>query len=229
MNAHIVKAYDEELKTLHDLIRHMGELTVKQINDALQSILERNDRIAHKVIEDDYEIDLLETKVDSLAIRILALRQPVASDLRRVVAALKISNQVERIADYACNMAKRALLLNQMTPFPLTASLSFLVTNPKEMIEKVLSAFMTNNVDLALHVWQMDREVDDLYNAYLRQLFDEMILDPKNISPCTHLLFVAKNIERIGDQATNIAEAVYTMVTGKPFKESEPFKDVDEI
>lgn len=229
MNEHIVKAYDEDLKTLHDLIRHMGELTIKQISNAVQSILERSDSMAQEVIENDHEINLLETKVDGLAIRILALRQPVASDLHTVVAALKISNQVERIADYACNIAKRALLLNHMTPSPLIAALPTLVTNPKQMIEKVLAAFTTNNVDLALYVWHMDQEVDDLYDTYLHQLFEAMITDPKNIGPCTHLLFVAKNIERIGDQATNIAEAIYTMVTGKPFKESEPFKDVNEI
>jgi phosphate transport system protein len=229
MNKHIVKAYDEDLNTLHDLIYHMGELTVKQINKALQSILEQNDHMATEVIEDDDEINLLETKVDALAMRILALRQPVASDLRMVVAALKISNQVERIADYARNIAKRALLLNQLPPSSLIAGLPILLTNPTKMIESALLAFMTNNVDLALHVWKMDEEVDDLYAAYLHQLFDEMIQDPKNVSPCTHLLFVAKNIERIGDQSTNIAEAVYTMVTGKPFKESEPFKDVDEV
>jgi phosphate transport system protein len=229
MNEHIVKAYDEDLKTLHDLIHYMGELTIKQISKATQSIVERNDKIAHQVIENDYEIDLSETKVDALAIRILALRQPVASDLRMVIAALKISNQVERIADYACNIAKRALILNTMSPSVLVELLPDLVKNPQRMIEKALTAFATNDVNLALHVWQMDREVDDLYNAYLRQLFDEMIADPKNISPCTHLLFAAKNIERIGDQATNIAEAVYTMVTGKPFKESEPLKNADEI
>jgi len=229
MNEHIVKAYDEDLKSLHDLIRRMGELTVKQISKATQSIIDRNDRIAHEVIDHDYEIDHLETMVDGLAIRILALRQPVASDLRMVVAALKISNQVERIADYACNIAKRALLLNKIPPSPLVEGLSTLVKTPQRMIERVLTAFTTNDVNLALHVWKMDREVDDLYGAYLRQLFDEMIADPKNISPCTHLLFAAKNIERIGDQSTNIAEAVYTMVTGKPFKESEPLKHVDEI
>lgn len=229
MNKHIVKAYDEDLKTLHDLIRHMGELTVKQINNAIQSILERDDSVAHKVIESDYKIDHLETKVDGLAIRILALRQPVASDLRTVVAALKVSNQVERIADYACNIAKRALLLNKMPPSLLVNGLPALVKNPQRMIERGLAAFTSNDVNLALHVWRMDREVDDLYDAYLSQLFDEMIADPKNIEPCTHLLFVAKNIERIGDQSTNIAEAVYTMVTGKPFKESEPLKHVNEV
>src|SRR6185312_10099275 len=105
MNKHIVKAYDEDLETLHDLIHHMGELTIRQIDKAIQSILEKNDAIAAEVIEEDDEINLLETKVDTLAMRILALRQPVASDLRTVVAALKVSNQVERIADYACNIA----------------------------------------------------------------------------------------------------------------------------
>src|SRR3990167_5340592 len=133
MNEHIVKAYDEDLKTLHDLICHMGELTVNQISKATQAIIDRNDSIAHKVIENDYEIDLLETKVDGLAIRILALRQPVASDLRMVIAALKISNQVERIADYACNIAKRALLLNKIPSSPLAEGLSALVKNPKRM------------------------------------------------------------------------------------------------
>jgi len=224
MNEHIVKAYDEELKTLHALIRHMGEKTVEQIRKAIQSLIERNGKLAQEVIDHDNEINLLEIKVDELAVRILALRQPVASDLRMVVAALKISNQVERIADYAANIAKRTLLLNEMPPFPGIEGLSTLVRIPKQMIEKAISAFAASDVDLALQVWHMDREVDELYNAYLRQLFDTMITDPKNIGPCTQLLFAAKNIERIGDQSTNIAEAVYTMVTGKPFKESDTLK-----
>lgn len=226
MNEHIVKAYDEDLKTLHDLIQYMGDLALQQIEKALQSLLERNDSLARQVIEQDYEIDLLETKVDTLAMRILALRQPVASDLRTVIAALKISHQVERSADYAGNIAKRALILNQMPALPLVGGLVELVKNPKKMIERALTAFATYDVNLALHVWQMDREVDDLYDAYIQQLFNEMIVEPNNVSPCTHLLFAAKNIERIGDQATNIAEAVYTMVTGKPFKESESLHEI---
>jgi len=229
MNEHIVKAYDEELKQLHALIHHMGELTVEQIRNATQSIVKRDGALAHKVITEDYKIDLLETKVDELAVRILALRQPVASDLRMVVAALKISNQVERIADYASNIAKRALMLNEIDPFPAAGGLATLVKIPKRMIERALAAFATNDVNLALHVWHMDHEVDEQYNAYLRQLFDGMIEDPKNVSPCTHLLFAAKNIERVGDQSTNIAEAVYTMVTGKPFKESDTLKNEDEV
>lgn len=229
MNEHIVKAYDEDLEELRDLIQHMGDRTIQQISIAAQSIVERHDDLAHQVINNDNSIDLLEMKVDALAMRILALRQPVASDLRMVIAALKISNQVERIADYACNIAKRALILNTMPPFPLVEGLLDLIKTPQRMIERALSAFATGDVNLALHVWQMDREVDELYDDYLRQLINEMIADPKNISPCTHLLFAAKNIERIGDQATNIAEAVYTMVTGKPFKESESLKNVNEV
>ncbi len=226
MNKHIVKAYDDDLKTLRVLIRHMGELTLKQIRKATQSILERNGNLAHEVIDHDYEINLLETNVDELAVRILALRQPLASDLRMVVATLKISNQVERIADYAVNIAKRTLVLDEMPPFPEVEGLATLVKIPKQMIEGALTAFETYDVNLALQVWHMDQEVDELYNVYLRKIFDEMIADPKNVGPCTQLLFAAKNIERIGDQAQNIAEAVYTMVTGKPFKESETLKNV---
>jgi phosphate transport system protein len=226
MSEHIVKAYDEDLKSLHDLIQHMGDLTLQQIEKALHSLLERNDSLAQEVIEHDYEIDLLETKVDTMAMRILALRQPVASDLRMVIAALKISHQVERSADYAGNIAQHGLTLNTMPALPLAQELVNLVKTPKKMIERALKAFTTSDVNLALHVWQMDREVDGLYGTYIQKLFKEMITDPSTVSSCTHLLFAAKNIERIGDQATNIAEAVYTMVTGKPFNESESLHEI---
>jgi phosphate transport system protein len=214
MSQHIVKAYDEELETLHRLIHQMGELTLEQIQKAIESLVGRSEKLAREVIDHDYE-------VDALSVRILALRQPVASDLRTVVAALKIANQVERIADYASNIAKRSLLLIEYPSVVLMDELSSLAVKPKEMLEKALLAFTTYDVNLALRVWHMDREVDEQYNAYLRQLFDVMVAAPQNISPCTHLLFAAKNIERIGDQSSNVAESVYTMVTGKPFKESE--------
>jgi len=229
MNKHIVKGYDEDLKGLRTLIRHMGLLTIEQIRKATQSILERNDVLAHEVIDSDHEINILETKVDELAVRILALRQPLASDLRMVVAALKISNQVERIADYAVNIAKRTLILDEMPPFPEVEGLSTLVKIPKLMIEGALTAFETYDVNLALEVWHMDHKVDEFYNTYLRKIFDEMIADPKNVGPCTQLLFAAKNIERIGDQAQNIAEAVYTMVTGKSFNESDILKNAPKV
>ena len=229
MNNHIVKAYDEDLNTLQALIRHMGELTLKQIHKATQSTLEHNDTLAQDVIDHDFEINLLETKVDKLATRILALRQPVASDLRMVVAALKISNQVERIADYASNIAKRSIMLKDSRSAFLVEGLLPLVETPQQMFEKAITAFTTYDVKLALQVWLMDQEVDKLYNAYLHQLFNEMIAAPKNIEPCTQFLFIAKNIERIGDQSQNIAEAVYTMVMGKPFKESDVINHVSHI
>lgn len=225
MNDHIVKAYDEELKMLHALVHQMGELTIEQIRKATQSIIKRKENLAREVIDHDFEINILETKVDALAVRILALRQPVASDLRMVVAALKISNQIERIADYAANIAKRTLILSEMPPFEALEGLQAFVKIPKKMLEQALQAFATKDVQLALKVWKMDQEVDELYNTYLLELFDGMISDPKNIGPCTQLLFAAKNIERMGDQSQNIAEAVYTMVTAKPFKEREPLKN----
>lgn len=219
MTDHIVKAYDEELNSLHELIHHMGEMTLAQIDKALQSIVKDDLKLAHKVIDGDDEINLLEVKIDELAVRIIALRQPVAFDLRMVVAALKISNQVERIADYATNIAQRTLMLSDMPHLSLVDRLPELLKIPRRMFEKALVSFATHDLNLALHVWHMDREVDELFNEYLTELFNAMIADPKNVGPCTQLLFAAKNIERIGDQATNIAEAVYTLVTGKPFKE----------
>lgn len=221
MNNHIVKAYDEDLKKLHALIRHMGELTLGQIQRATKSLGERNEKLAHEVVDHDDEINVLETKIDALAVRILALRQPVALDLRMVVASLKISNQIERIADYAANIAKRTLSLKRAPHFPRLENFPELVEIPCQMLEKALVSFETLDINLALEVWHMDREVDELYNAYLSKLFEEMIKDPKNVTPCTHLLFAVKNIERIGDQAQNIAEAVYTLITGKPFKERD--------
>lgn len=229
MNNHIVKAYDDELKALHGLIRHMGELTFDQISKATQSIVERNAVLAQEVIDYDHEINKLETKVDELAIRILALRQPVASDLRTVVAALKISNQVERIADYATNIAKFSLKLQDMPPFPEVKELLTLVQLPKQMIEGALKAFETSDLQLAIQVWYMDREVDVFYNAYLHKIFAQMIDDPKNVAPYTQLLFAAKNVERIGDQSQNIAEAVYTMITGKTFTESDTLKNAPKV
>lgn len=222
MTQHIVKAYEEELTNLHDLIRRMGELTLMQIQKATQSLVNRDEKLAREVIEFDPEIDNLEIQVDELAVRILALRQPVASDLRLVIAALKISNQIERIADYATSIAKRTLMLKEAPPRAIE-NLSLLVEIPEQMIELSLQAFANEDVALALHVWRMDEEVDAQYETYFLQLFEAMTKDPKNIEPCTQLLFAAKTIERIGDQSTNVAESVYTMVTGKQFKESEAF------
>ena len=221
MTQHIVKAYDEELKKLHGLIWHMGELTLSQIDSAIQSIVELDTALAQKVIAQDREINLLEVKVDELATRILALRQPVASDLRTVIASLKISNQVERIADYGANIAKFTLLLKDLPAFEEVKGLPALVEIPKQMIKSALIAFEKADLALAMKVWHLDHDVDELYKAFIQKIFKAMIEDPKNVGPCTQLLFAAKNIERIGDQSQNIAEAVYTMITGKPFQESD--------
>lgn len=229
MIKHIVKAYDDELKALHALIGHMGELTLSQINNAIKSVMAFDVTLAQDLIARDREINLLETKVDELAIRILALRQPVASDLRTVVASLKISNQVERIADYAANIAKFTLALKDMPSFPEIKELPSLIDIPEQMFKSALIAFETADLNLALQVWHMDQEVDALYKAYLQRIFAAMIEDPKNVGAYTQLLFAVKNIERIGDQSQNIAEAVYTMTTGKPFQESDVIKNVPQI
>ncbi len=229
MNNHIVKAYDKDLKKLRSLIRHMGELTLLQIQKATVSIMERNEKLAHEVIENDEEINHLETKIDKLATRIIALRQPVALDLRIVVASLKVSNQIERIADYAANIARRTLLLKGSPHFRKLEKFNELIEIPCQMLEKALVSFETLDINLALEVWHMDREVDDRYDAYLGKLFEEMIKDSQNVTPCTHLLFAAKNIERIGDQAQNIAEATYTLISGKPFKERDSSENAIKV
>lgn len=229
MIKHIVKAYDDELKALHALIGHMGELTLSQINNAIKSVMAFDVDLAQELIARDREVNLLETKVDELAVRILALRQPVAYDLRTVVASLKISNQVERIADYASNIAKFTLALKDLPSFPEIKELPILIKMPEQMFQSALIAFETSDINLALKVWHMDQEVDVYYKAYLQKIFEAMIDDPKNVGAYTQLLFAAKNIERIGDQSQNIAEAVYTMITGKPFQESDMLKNAHPI
>ncbi|MEB3702139.1 Phosphate-specific transport system accessory protein PhoU [Candidatus Bealeia paramacronuclearis] len=220
MSEHIVKAYDTELQDLDDMIVEMGEATARQIQDSIQSVITRNTELAKAVIDLDQGVDQLERKIDALAVRILALRQPVAADLRRVVAALKISNQIERIADYAANMAKRALALNDIPEVTPVYVLPRMVKIPLEMIRGVIKAYVDLDLEAAYRIWQLDEEVDEMYMSYLRELLTYMMEDPRNIGPCTHLLFIAKNIERIGDQCTNIAESIHYMVKGTPFEES---------
>ena len=221
MPDHIVRSYDMELRELDQMIIEMGKITASQIEDAIQSVMTRDNQLAQNVISMDQKIDDLEHNIDNLAVRILALRHPVAMDLRRVVAALKISNQIERIADYASNMAKRALELNQIPEVSPVYVLPRMIKIPLEMIEGVVRAYTDMDIDEAHRIWHLDAEVDQIYLSYLRELLTYMMEDPRNIGPCIHLLFIAKNIERIGDQCTNVAESIHFMIKGTPFDESE--------
>jgi len=222
---HIVKAYDEELRTLHNFIVRMGGMVESQIAGAIQALVRRDSELAQTLIKVDDKIDDLNFDVDSFATRMLALRQPVAEDLRNVVGALKISSDLERMADYATNVAKRAVALAAMPPVKPLYTIPRMSRLVQEMLRDVLDAYVRGDVDTAIDVWHRDAEVDDMYNSLFRELLTYMMEDPRSITPCTQLLFVAKNIERIGDHATNISETIHFLVLGERLRDSRPRGD----
>ena len=222
---HIVKSYEQELKRLRNLLTEMGGIVENQVAMAAQAIMDRDSTLAMKVVEEDPRVDALERDVEQFVIRLLALRQPVAGDLRQIVASLKITGDLERIGDYAANVAKRSVVLDQ---FPLPYSLGGLAHMARlvqENLKTIIDAVGEGDAEKAVEVWRSDQAIDDLYNTIFRELVTYMMEDPRNITPCTHLLFIAKNLERIGDHATNIAEHVHYAVTGEPLREDRPKSD----
>jgi len=222
---HTVRSYDDELKALDQTITRMGDLAEAQAQSAIQALVRRDGEIGHQVVQADARIDDLEHQVSALAVRLLALRQPVAQDLREVVAALKISSDLERIGDYAANIGKRVIALAQTAPFKLPAGIPRMGWLAQKIIKDVLGAYNDRDAEKALAAWQSDEEVDETYSGLFRELLTYMMEDPRNIGACTHMLFIAKNIERIGDHATNIAETVYYMVVGEPLDAVRPKGD----
>ena len=222
---HIVKSYEQELQRLRDLMTEMGGLVESQVALATQAILGNDNALAIRAVEADPAVDALEHEAEQFVIRMLALRQPMASDLRQIVAAMKITAALERIGDYAKNVAKRSIVLGQFKlPFSLTglAAMSRLV---QENLRLVIDAVGENDAQKAIQVWQSDEAIDDLYNSIFRELVTYMMEDARSITPCTHLLFIAKNLERIGDHATNIAETVHYTATGELLAEERPKGD----
>jgi len=219
---HIVKSYSQDLQRLRDLITEMGGIVENQLALATQAIVEGDPAIASRAIEQDAKVDVLERKAEQLVITMLALRQPMAADLRCVIAALKITAALERIGDYAKNVAKRSIVLGELRlPFSLTA-IAAMARLVQENLQLVIDAVGEDNVEKAIQVWRSDEAIDDLYNSIFRELVTYMMEDARNITPCTHLLFIAKNLERIGDHATNIAENVYYAITGATLDEERP-------
>ena len=212
---HIVKSYDDELKRLTGEIQHMGDLALAQLDAAIDAVMERDSSEAMKVVQADGAIDVLEQEVSHDVVRLLALRQPMARDLREILAALRIAADIERIGDYAANVAKRSIVLNQSAPVQLTYALPRLARIAETLVREVLAAYHDYDADRALAAWARDEELDEQYTGLFRELLTYMMEDPRNITPCTHLLFMAKNLERIGDHATNIAENVYFLVHGQ--------------
>ncbi len=225
VSEHIIKSYDEELHRLADAITQMGGLAETQLASAIEAVVKRDSRMAAEVVEADARIDQLEHDIEGLVLRLLALRQPMAIDLRQIFAALKISSDLERIADYAANVAKRSIVLNQAPPVKPAFSIPRMGRLGQAMIKDILDAYVERDAEKALAVWARDEELDEMYTSLFRELLTYMIEDPRNITPCTHLLFMAKNIERIGDHATNIAETLYFMVNGTPLHQVRPKRD----
>jgi len=222
---HLVKSYDQELKRLGNLITEMGGIVESQVADAAIAILQRDSEIATRVVETDPKVDAIEREVEQFVIRMLALRQPLAADLRNIVAALKITGDLERIGDYAANVAKRSIVLSQFTLSLSLSGLGHMAQLVQGNLKLIIDAVSENDAEKAIQVWRSDQMIDDLYNTVFRELITYMMEDPRNITPCTHLLFIAKNLERIGDHATNIAETVHYAVKGEPLTEMRPKGD----
>lgn len=226
MNEHIVKSYEDELNTLTAECARLGGLTEAQVADALQAVVKRDQALAEAVIGRDERLDTLQADVERKAIRLIALRQPMAGDLRRTVAAMKISTNLERVGDLAKNIAKRSLVIVEAEPVtPLTRSIERMGRLVVSRLKEVLDSYTASEVDRALAVWSRDDEVDEHYNSVFRELLTYMMADPRTITACAHLLFVAKNLERIGDHATNIAEIVHYEITGEEMISPRPKTD----
>jgi len=222
---HIVRSFDEELANLSILISRMGGLAESQLAAAIAAVSQRDSNLAERVIEQDRQLDELDAEVDLRATRVLALRQPMAVDLRAVMASLRISGDIERIGDYAKNLAKRAIVLNQNPPPDSLSGLARMGGLVRQRFKEVLDAYANHDVPLAVAVWEGDAEIDQLYNSLFRELLTYMMEDPRTITVGTHLLFIAKNLERIGDLATNIAEQVHFQVTGHRLEDDRPKGD----
>ncbi len=214
MTDHTVKAFDEDITRLRGLIGEMGGLAEVAIEEALASLVAGDTKRAEKVVKGDKKLDDLESQVDKLAIRVIALRAPMADDLREVIAALKIAGVLERIGDYSKNIAKRVGMIEGRDRFEPLTLLPAMGEVASEMVHDVLTAYAARDPGLAREVIATDDKVDAFYNSIFRNLVSYMVENPATISSAAQLLFVARNLERIGDHATNVAEMVHFAATG---------------
>ena len=223
MPEHTLKRFDEELEKLNATISEMGGLTENQLSQSLVALRTRDSELAERVIADDPRVDALDLAIQEQTVRLLALRQPMAVDLRVILSSIKISASLERIADYAKNTAKRALVLNSTSAPPDAVSgIDRLGRLVRGALTDVLDAFAHGDVAKAREVWERDEDIDQVYTGLFRELLTYMMEDPRTITSCTHLMFMAKNIERAGDHVTNIAELVAFRSTGHGFVEMRP-------
>ncbi|HEX2887020.1 phosphate signaling complex protein PhoU [Vineibacter terrae] len=220
---HMVRRFDDELEKLDASISEMGGLAESQLAMALAALREHNSETAEKVMKADNRVDELDRAVQNQVIRMLALRQPMANDLRLIVTSIKIASALERIADYAKNVAKRSLQIQSLTtPSPALSGVDRLGRLVQALLKDVLDALASKDIERARAVWTRDADIDDVYHGLVRELLTYMMEDARTISACTQLMFMAKNIERIGDHATNIAELLLFRWTGEEVVEERP-------
>ena len=228
MAEHTVKAFSEELDAITQEVARMGGLAENAVNESIAAVSRRDTKLAQDVIGRDAQIDEEQREIERRAIRLMALRQPFASDLRHVLTAWRVCGDLERIGDLAKNIAKRALILNQDEPIQLTRSVERMGKIAGAHLKQVLDAYANRDVQAAINVWNADDNIDAHYNSLFRELLTYMIEDPRMISSCAHLLFIAKNLERIGDHGTNIAEYIHFLVTGEEIAAQRPRADAAE-
>jgi phosphate transport system protein len=223
---HILRAFDRDLEAIQEMVMRMGGMVESAILQAAEALEARDEDLAGKVRAADKAIDALEEKINEEAARLIALRAPAASDLRTVLTVMKIAASLERVGDYAKNMAKRANVLGQMSAIPgAGGSLRRMARAVVQMLSDALDAYNSRDVALAEDVRNRDRDIDQMYNALFREFLTHMMEDPRNITACMHLHFIAKNVERMGDHATTIAEQVIYLVTGALPDEKRPKAD----
>lgn len=229
MSEHTVKAFDEDIGELRGLIAQMGGMAESAIDAAMVALKRHDLKAAAEIIEGDKAIDALEFEIERLAVRLIALRAPMADDLREVVSALKIASVLERVGDYAKNIAKRVPMIrdgSDMAPLSLLPSMATMAT---DMLHDVLNAFAARDAEAAVRVCERDNAVDDFYNSIFRTLVTFMVENPSTIGQAAHLLFIAKNLERVGDHATNVAEMVYYTATGHHMSDRDQGEPVPVI
>jgi phosphate transport system protein len=226
MPDHIVKAYDQDILSLKTMLAQMGGLAEEQLANAIIALSKRDLKLADDIILRDEKLDRLEREIEEKAILTIAKRQPMALDLREIMVAIRVSADIERIGDLAKNTAKRTHAISEALPRRLSTGLARMGNMAQAQLKDVLDAYAKADDAAAMAVWRSDEDLDALYNSIFRELLTYMMEDPRNISLCTHLLFGAKNLERIGDHTTNIAENIHYLIHGKTISEGRPKKDV---
>ena len=224
-SVHIMSAYDEELKFLSKRIAAMGGHAERMVEQAVAALVNADHGLAQKVIQDDLVLDEGQREIDDKAIVIIAKRQPMATDLREIVGAIRISADIERVGDLGKNVAKRVAAVDGRQPNSLFRGLEALANLALTQLKEVLDVYASRSVETIGFVRDRDDQIDAMYTSLFRELLTYMMEDPRNITPCTHLLFCAKNIERIGDHATNIAETIYYIATGDQMPADRPKGD----